>query len=178
MAWYMCQVSWRCLHIQVILRLLSRQSKRLSAGIINGKDLWSMVLKWPQMAWPIHTKFHNDRFWYSSNIKDITSTICEASMLGWLINGFLKYATEMVSDGMTYIPCPMTIRFRYSSNIVGITSSIWEAIVLLLLTGRIYELCSWDGLRCHDMHVKFHKYWFKHWKVIRGDTHTNTQTVR
>jgi hypothetical protein len=30
--------------------------------------------------------------------------------------------------------------------------------------GGIYEVCHWDGLRCHDIHTKFHKDWFRHSK--------------
>jgi hypothetical protein len=29
----------------------------------------------------------------------------------------------------------------------------------------ICEVRHWDGLRCHDVHTKFHKYWFRHSKV-------------
>jgi hypothetical protein len=38
------------------------------------------------------------------------------------------------------------------------------------LMGGIYEVRHWHGLTCHDIHIKFHKDWFMHWKVIRGDT--------
>jgi hypothetical protein len=31
----------------------------------------------------------------------------------------------------------------------------------------IYEVSRWDGLRCHDIHTKFHKDWFGHSKVHR-----------
>jgi hypothetical protein len=43
------------------------------------------------------------------------------------------------------------------------------------LMGRIYELCLWDGLRCHDMHTKFHKDWLKNSKVDKRDTQTHRQ---
>jgi hypothetical protein len=33
-----------------------------------------------------------------------------------------------------------------------------------------------DGLGCHDIHAKFHKDWFRHSKVVRGDTHADTST--
>jgi hypothetical protein len=42
------------------------------------------------------------------------------------------------------------------------------------LTGEIYEVCRWDGLRCHDIHTKFHKDWFRHSKIDRADTQTQT----
>jgi hypothetical protein len=29
-----------------------------------------------------------------------------------------------------------------------------------ILMGDIYEVCHWNGLRCHDTHTKFHKDWF------------------
>jgi hypothetical protein len=34
------------------------------------------------------------------------------------------------------------------------------------LVGGIYEVRRWDGLRCHDMHTKFHKNCLRHSKVI------------
>jgi hypothetical protein len=42
--------------------------------------------------------------------------------------------------------------------------------------GGIYEECSWDELRCHDVCTKFHNDWFRHLKVDRwGYTDTQTQ---
>jgi hypothetical protein len=43
------------------------------------------------------------------------------------------------------------------------------------LMGDIYEVRRWDGLRCHDIHIKFHKDWFMHAKLNRGDTETYRQ---
>jgi hypothetical protein len=41
--------------------------------------------------------------------------------------------------------------------------------------GGIYEVPLWDGLRCHDIHTEFHKYWFRHSNVNRGRyTHTDS----
>jgi hypothetical protein len=34
--------------------------------------------------------------------------------------------------------------------------------------GGIYEVCSWDGIRWHDIHTKFHNDWFSHSEVDRG----------
>jgi hypothetical protein len=42
------------------------------------------------------------------------------------------------------------------------------------LMGWIYEVWRWDGLRCHDMHITFHKGWFRHSKVD-GDSQTHRQ---
>jgi hypothetical protein len=36
--------------------------------------------------------------------------------------------------------------------------------------GGIYEVYRWDRLRCHNIHTKFHKYWFSHSKVDGGHT--------
>jgi hypothetical protein len=33
------------------------------------------------------------------------------------------------------------------------------------LIGAIYEVRRWDGLKCHDIHTKFHRYCFRHLKV-------------
>jgi hypothetical protein len=43
------------LGIQVILRHYLYNLKGRSVGITNGKDLWCMLLRWPQMAWHIQS---------------------------------------------------------------------------------------------------------------------------
>jgi hypothetical protein len=43
--------------------------------------------------------------------------------------------------------------------------------------GSIYELRIWDGVRCYDIHTKFHKDWFWHSEINwEGDARTATQT--
>jgi hypothetical protein len=42
------------------------------------------------------------------------------------------------------------------------------------LMGGIYEVRRWDVLRCHGIHTKFIKDWFRHSKV-EGKRHTDTQ---
>jgi hypothetical protein len=42
--------------------------------------------------------------------------------------------------------------------------------------GGIYEVCHWDGLSCHDMHTKFHKYWLRHSKVDGAYTYGHTDS--
>jgi hypothetical protein len=41
--------------------------------------------------------------------------------------------------------------------------------------GGIYEVRRGDGLRCHDVRTKFHKYCFRHSEVGRGNTQTDRQ---
>jgi hypothetical protein len=44
--------------------------------------------------------------------------------------------------------------------------------------GRIYEVCHWDGLICHDIHTKFHEDWFSHSEFSRGlNTDTDTDNM-
>jgi hypothetical protein len=42
--------------------------------------------------------------------------------------------------------------------------------------GGFYEVHHWDGLRCHDIHTKFHKDWFRHSKVYMGG-YTDTEVA-
>jgi hypothetical protein len=35
--------------------------------------------------------------------------------------------------------------------------------------GGIYEVCGWNGLKCRDILSNFHKDWYRHSKVDRGD---------
>jgi hypothetical protein len=46
--------------------------------------------------------------------------------------------------------------FGYSGYIKIITLTIREAAVLVLLMGRVYDVCHRDGLRWHDIYTKFH----------------------
>jgi hypothetical protein len=41
-------------------------------------------------------------------------------------------------------------------NIKAIARNIWEAAVLVLLMGGFYEVPYVDGLKCHDIHIRFH----------------------
>jgi hypothetical protein len=41
--------------------------------------------------------------------------------------------------------------------------------------GEIYEVRYWDGLRCHDIHTKFHTEWLRQSKVDRGNLQTHRQ---
>jgi hypothetical protein len=43
-------------------------------------------------------------------------------------------------------------------------------------THRLMGVRRWDGLRCHDIHTKFHKDWFRHLKANREEF-TDTQTA-
>jgi hypothetical protein len=38
--------------------------------------------------------------------------------------------------------------------------------------GGIYEIGNLDRLRYHDLHTKFHKYWFRLSKIVGDDKHT------
>jgi hypothetical protein len=137
----------------------------------------------------------------------------------------MKYAVEIDSGGMTYIPrswrLVQALKYLYGyyrNNFRGCNAGItdrWDLLSMPFRCGmtitpnfmkldrgiqaifmfclrnlkdcnvgitdwRIYELCRWDGVSCHDIHTKFHKDWFSHSKVNRGkhiqtDTHTHTQ---
>jgi hypothetical protein len=45
------------------------------------------------------------------------------------------------------------------------------------LMGGIYEVRRWDGLRCHDIHTKFHIDSFRHSKVDGGGIHRHTESM-
>jgi hypothetical protein len=42
------------------------------------------------------------------------------------------------------------------------------------LMGGIYKESGWDGLRCHNICIRFHKDWFPHSNVDRENIHTQT----
>jgi hypothetical protein len=75
-------------------------------------------------------------------------------MLILLMGVFFKYTVEMASDGMICVPRCMKIGLRIQVICIkDITSTIWGAAVLVLLMGRIYDLCRWDDLRRHDTYI-------------------------
>jgi hypothetical protein len=51
-------------------------------------------------------------------------------------------------------------------------------VMLVLLMEGIYEVSSWDGLRWHDIHTKFHKFWFMHSNVCWGAGYKYRQTAK
>jgi uncharacterized membrane protein YvlD (DUF360 family) len=118
--------------------------------------------KWDGLRWHnIHTKFHNDRFKHSSNIKGIASIIWEAIVLALLMSGIYdvrRWNGFMSHDILTKFHKDW---YRRSSNIKGITSIIWEAIVLVLLMGRIYDVRRWNGFMSHDTLTKFPEDWYR-----------------
>jgi hypothetical protein len=82
----------------------------------------------------------------------------------------------MVSGGMIYIPSLITIGSGIRVKL-RVSSQKFETVMLVLLIRGIYKLRRLDGLRWRDLHTKFHKYWFRHSKVVRGDTHTDTNSM-
>jgi hypothetical protein len=49
---------------------------------------------------------------------------------------------------------------------------------VVLLKGGIYKMRLLDGVKCHHIHTKFHKDWFRNSKLIGEDTHTDTYIHR
>jgi hypothetical protein len=107
-----------------------------------------------------------DRFRNFSNITVITATIWEAVMLVLLIEGIYEVSRDMSSCVITFIPSFMKI---YPRNLRGCNVDI--------IDGGIYEVCCWDGLRCHNTHTKFNKDLFWYLKIDTANTHTDTQTT-
>jgi hypothetical protein len=103
-----------------------------------------------------HTsKFHDNRFRNSGNIKGITSTIWEAVVLGLLMTGISKYATEMASGGMTYI-----------LSLMMIGSSIWVSLRLLPQQFERLQCCYYcTSLRL--LHVAWYTYQVS-WRLVEA----------
>jgi hypothetical protein len=71
-----------------------------------------------------------------------------------------------------FIYCCVSIRCCDNGFTEPLPSNEWRDTHTGSLMGGIYEASGWDGLRCHDIHTKFHKAWFRHSKVKgeRGDS--------
>jgi hypothetical protein len=130
------------------------------------------VCHWDDLRWhDIRTKFLDDQFRFSINIKVITSTMWEVEILVWLMGGIYEVRCWDCVRWNTIHTTFYGDRFRHSRNIMVIASTVREAAVLLLLIQGIY-----DGLRWHDIHTKFSKYRFRRSEFVRGDTQTNMDT--
>jgi hypothetical protein len=44
---------------------------------------------------------------------------------------------------------------------------IWQPAMLVLLVRVIFGVRRWNGLRCRDIHTKFHEVLFSHWSNLR-----------
>jgi hypothetical protein len=113
------------------------------------------VHNWDGFRWhDIHTKFHEDWFRHSSNIKVITSTIQKAVALVLLRRRIYdECCWEDLRWQNTYMPSLMMIGLGNSSNIKHITWTIWDVIALLLIGRGISDVSHWDGLRQHDIYI-------------------------
>jgi hypothetical protein len=88
---------------------------------------------WDGLRWhDIRTKFHDDWFRHSSNVKLITSVVWEAALLVLLMGRIYEVRFEMASCDMLCVPS-----FMWSVQAVQwykfIVSTIWEAAVLVLV---------------------------------------------
>jgi hypothetical protein len=50
-------------------------------------------------------------------------------------------------------------------------------IELHRLMEEIYGVGRSDSLRCHDIHTKFHKDWYRHSKFYMEDTYVDTDSI-
>jgi hypothetical protein len=69
--------------------------------------------------------------------------------------GYKKCVVEMGSGGTTYIQSFMKTG-RAVQAIISLSSTICKAVMLVLLMGRIHDVCCWDEIRRHDIGIKFH----------------------
>jgi hypothetical protein len=132
-------------HGDLISRLLFYKISRLTnnlrgcnVGITDGTNLWGTPLKCPQCH-DIHTKFYDDLFRQSSNIKVTASTIWEAPMLVLLMGGIYEVLLEIVAWHTYQISWRLVHAF---AQYYGFSSAIREAVILVLLMGGTYELRS------------------------------------
>jgi hypothetical protein len=87
--WYAHQVSWQSgqafkLNWGYYLNSL----RGCSVGITYGRDLWSVLFRWPQHDWD--TKFHDCHIRHSSNIKVITSKVWGAAVMLLVMGGICE----------------------------------------------------------------------------------------
>jgi hypothetical protein len=88
-----------------------------------------------------------------------------------------KFGEELIP----YIPFTViwisdrTSREKTLVNMINeVNKTIWEAAVLVLLMGINYVVHCWDGIRGHNIHIKFHEDLFGH----SGNITVITLTIR
>jgi hypothetical protein len=83
----------------------------------------------------------------------------------------MEYGVEMLLYNMLYVTSFMKI----DPGVLAILRICLRNIILVLLTGGIYELRRSDEVRCSYISTKFHDHWFRNLKVTGGDTHTDAR---
>jgi hypothetical protein len=95
--------------IQVIFKGITSISRETSVLVLMMEGIYEVFycigLKWHD----IHTRFHDDQFSHSSNFTAFTSTFRKAAILVLWWEGFMKYAAEMASGSMIYVPSFMKL---------------------------------------------------------------------
>jgi hypothetical protein len=77
-----------------------------------------------------------------------------------------RYLTTTVSS-VFQASCHIAPFLRLFNNLRGCNVGITDVRDLLR---------RWDGLRCHDIHTKFHTDWFSHTNVVKGGIHIQTDS--
>jgi hypothetical protein len=126
-----------------------------------------MPLRWPQMAWHLYTKFHDDRFRHSSNIKGITLTFWEPIVLVLPMRGI--YDVRRWNGLRRHDICTKfhDDRFGHLSSITVFTATIWESVVLVLSRvcgDYIRRVLDWqldllDHTQLQCIHFMTHNNW-------------------
>jgi hypothetical protein len=96
------------------------------------------ISRWDDLKrYDISAKIHDDRSRHWYNIK-IISTFWEAAVLVFPTGHFIKYAVEMTSVGMIYIPNFTTIGSDIQVIWMFLSPQFWEVSMLVLLMWFIY----------------------------------------
>jgi hypothetical protein len=136
-----------------------------SVGVIDGRDSWSTPLI-----------FHQEALYIPSFV-----TICSGVKV---ILRLLPQQFERLQcwynwwDELWIVPLRWLQVACYAYQVSWRPVQAFKVItstILLLLMGRIYAVCRWDGLRWHDILTRFHKDRFRRSKVVReGDARAQT----
>jgi hypothetical protein len=79
------------------------------------------------------------------------------------------------SNNYSTVACVFVAAVKFLPSRCQATIGIYTIYRQRLMWG-IYEIRRWDGLRCHELHIRFHKDWFRNSKIDTGE-YTDTQTA-
>jgi hypothetical protein len=126
-------------------------------GTVTRKEvLWRTFLWYNRL----HRKQHLQQFFVGMGM-------CLLSHCLAMIGGFTDSQTLLwydmgsrennVSNNSSLFPVCVAVGICIPSHCLATTGGYTYTLM-----GEIYEVCHWDGLRCHDIHTKFYKDWFMH----------------
>jgi hypothetical protein len=150
------QVSWQFSNSRNIKGITSTVSGCI-VFILLMSNLLCLPLSWPQMAWYIHTKFHEGWYRQSSSVEVLPPNWRGCSVGITDERDCEGHCWDRLKWHDTHTKCREDW-CRCSSNIKVLSNL--NGCNVCIMKG-IYEVCGWDGIRWHSIQRTFHEDWYR-----------------